>query len=264
MDRKEFQVASERKIINSVIKSLNILECFSYEVKELKLTEIANLLEVPKSTASNLVYTLVGTGYMKQNPDNLKYSLGPKVFTLGKIFEHHTNIAELSLPFMKILKDKFNETVHLSIPYGLSGLCIEKVESSNGIRMNSQVGKSLPLHCTASGKLFLSGMPKKELDEALESIELFKRTEYTITSIDRLHQEVQNIKRNGFSVANEEGELGLISIAAPVYDKNNSIAASLSIAGPTARIAEDLRDKIIKELIETSKLISLKYNYGIS
>ena len=254
-------MVSERKNINSVVKSLKILECFSREVKELKLTEISKMLEMPKSTTSNLIYTLLDMGYIEQNNENGKFRLGAKLFILGKVFEHHLNMVEIAKSYMEILRNKFNESVHLSIPYNNAGICIEKIEGFNAIGMNSQVGKTLPLHCTASGKLILSGMSGEKLETTLKNINLFKRTEATITAVDTIRKEINSIKKKGYSIAVEEGEIGLTSIAAPIYNYKGELIACLSIAGPSARIDGNVRDKIVQELLKISKEVSAKLGY---
>ncbi|MBV7273690.1 IclR family transcriptional regulator [Clostridiaceae bacterium UIB06] len=254
-------MVSERKNINSVVKSLKILECFSREVKELKLTEISKMLEMPKSTTSNLIYTLLDMGYIEQNNENGKFSLGAKLFILGKVFEHHLNMVEIAKPYMETLRNKFNESVHLSISYNNAGICIEKIEGFNAIGMNSQVGKTLPLHCTASGKLILSGMSEEKLETTLKNIDLFKRTEATITDVDIIRREINLIKEKGYSIAVEEGEIGLTSIAAPIYNYKGELIACLSIAGPSARIDGNVRDEIVQELLKISKEVSAKLGY---
>lgn len=255
-------MASERKNINSVIKSLNIMECFSRDVKELKLTEISNMLEMPKSTTSNLIYTLVDKGYLDQNNENGKFRLGTKLFMLGKIFEYQFNLIQIARPHMEILRNKFNEAVHLSIPYETEGVCVDKIEGNNTMGMNSQIGKRLPLHCTATGKLFLSGMPEDKLEKTLKSINLFRRTEHTITDVNVLRKEIEEVSKKGYSLSVEEGEVGLTSIATPIYNYNGEIIASISIAGPTVRLLEDSRILIVAEMLKVSKAISLKLGYN--
>jgi DNA-binding IclR family transcriptional regulator len=256
-------MASERKNINSVVKALNVMECFSREVKELKLTEIANRLEMPKSTTSNLIYTLMDMGYLEQNSENGKFRLGAKLFMLGKIFEYHFDLIQMARPHLERLRDAFNEAVHLSIPYETEGICVDKIEGNNSMGMNSQVGKKLPLHCTASGKLFLSGMPNDKLEKTLESIDLFKRTTHTITDVKLLRSAIEEIREKGYSLAVEEGEVGLTSMAAPIYNYNGEMIASISIAGPTVRLSEDSRTAIIAEMLNVSKMISAKLGYRI-
>lgn len=256
---------AEKKIINSIVKALKILECFSLETKELRLTEIAKMLEMPKSTASNLIYTMESMGYIEQNKDNGKFRLGPKLFVLGKSFEYHTDIIEIAKPYMENLKNKFNENIQLSMVYDregiIEGICVEKVRELNTVNVNSRVGGRIPLHCTASGKLFLSSMNEETLESTLNTIDLFKRTENTITDKEILRDEIQKIKDKGYSIAIEEGEIGITSIAVPIYKYNLEFIASLSIAAPSVRLSGDTRQKIIKDLLDTAKIISKKLGY---
>ncbi len=255
----------EKKTINSVVKALKILECFSLETKELRLTEIAKMLGIPKSTAFNLVYTMESMGYIEQNEDNGKFRLGPKLFILGKAFEYHTDIIEVAKPYMERLKNKFNENIQLSMPYDknriIEGICVEKIKEFNTVSVNSRVGGRFPLHCTASGKLFLSSMDEETLNKTLESIDLFKRTENTITDKDLLRKDILKTKKRGYGIAIEEGELGIISIAVPIYRYNFELVASLSIAAPSVRLSGEIGKEIVEELLKSAKDISKKLGY---
>lgn len=258
-------MTAEKKTINSLVKALKILECFSLETKELRLTEIAKMLDMPKSTTSNLIYTMKSMGYIEQNEDNGKFRLGTKLFILGKTFEYHTDIIEVAKPYMERLKNKFNENIQLSMAYDkdgvIEGICVEKVKEFNTVSVNSRVGGRVPLHCTASGKLFLSSMDENTLDKTLESIDLFKRTENTITDKVLLKEDILKTKKQGYGIAVEEGELGITSIAAPIYKYNFEFVASISIAAPSVRLLGDVRAQIIDELLKSAKDISEKLGY---
>lgn len=259
-------MAAEKKTINSLVKALKILECFSIETKELRLTEIAKMLEMPKSTTSNLIYTLESMGYIEQNKDNGKFRLGAKLFILGKAFEYHTDVIDIARPYMENLRDKFNENVQLSMAYDkdgiIEGICVEKAKEFNTVSVNSKVGGKIPLHCTASGKLFLASMDEQSLNKTLENIELFKRTDKTIIDKQRLKEDILKTKMQGYGVAIEEGELGITSVAAPIYGYNSEFIASLSIAAPSVRLSGDVGEQIIKELLNVAVEVSRKLGYS--
>lgn len=256
---------AEKKIINSLVKALKILECFSIETKELRLTDIAKMLDMPKSTASNLIYTMESMGYIEQNKDNGKFKLGTKLFILGKAFEYHTDIIEIARPYMEKLRNKFNENIQLSMPYDengiVEGICVEKAREFNTVSVNSRVGGKIPLHCTASRKLFLSSMDNETLYKTLDKIELFKRTENTITDKNVLKEDILRVKNQGYAMAIEEGELGITSIAVPIYEYNSQFIASLSIAAPSVRLSGEIGCEIINDLLKLAKDISEKLGY---
>ncbi|MGL4450401.1 MAG: IclR family transcriptional regulator [Sarcina sp.] len=257
-------MSSNKKTINSVIKALNILECFSYDKKELKLTEIANLLDMPKSTTSNLIYTLESVGYIEHLEESGKFRLGSKLIKAGQICESNMGILDVARAYMKSLRDKYNENVQLAIPYYNNGMLecmsIEKIDGFNDINVSSQFGKLLPLHCTASGRLFLAFVDEEILKKTIENLNMDKRTEYTKVDVKDLMKEVEKIRKNKFSIVIEEGELGIISIAAPVFDYKNKIVGAISIVAPKARIVEK-KDSIIKDLKNICNQVSFKLGY---
>lgn len=257
-------MSTNKKNINSVVKALNILECFSYENKELKLTEIAKMLDMPKSTTSNLIYTLEGMGYIELLEDSGKFKLGSKLIKVGQICEASTDVLSISKIYMKKLRDEYNENVRLTIPYYndevLECMSVEKVDGFNDINISSHFGKLLPLHCTAAGRVLLAFVQENILIETLKNIELDKKTEYTITKTEDLLKKIESIRQQGFSTVVEEGELGIISIAAPIFNYRDEVVGAISIIAPTARVIKK-KEEMINELKNKCMEVSLKLGY---
>lgn len=260
----EFCMSTNKKNINSVVKALNIIECFSYENKELKLTEIAKMLDMPKSTTSNLVYTLEGMGYIELIEASGKFKLGSKLIRVGQICEASTDILSISKVYMRELRDEYNENIRLTIPYYndeiLECMSVEKIDGLNDINISSHFGKLLPLHYTAAGRVLLAFVKDEILTKTLESMSFNKKTEYTITKSEDLLNEIKIIRQQGFSTVADEGELGIISIAAPIFNYKDEIVGAISIIAPTARVSER-RKEIIDQLKIKCMKVSLKLGY---
>ena len=223
--------------VESVRRALRILRCFSIDVPELGVSDIARQLGMHKSTVYRLLSTMELEGFVHQ-VDGGRYALGWRVFELGEAVRGWQSIRNVVLRHLQALVAETNETAHLAVLDEGSVLYVEKVESPRPLRMPSSVGKRVPPHCTALGKIFLAGLPQDQLWPLLyRSHERF--TPSTIVDPDRLRSEVDAVRANGYAVDHEEIEEGLMCIAAPILD-DKVVAAAISISGPQSRIGPRL------------------------
>jgi len=252
---------SSTNFIQSVDRALQILECFSSKEKELGVTEISKLLSLHKSTTFGLLATLENRGYIEQNFRNGKYKLGLKLFELGIQVQENMDLGDIAKPYLDELVKENNETVHLVINDKGQAVYIDKVEGTTSMRMYSQLGKRPPMYCTGVGKVILAFMPEQLLDKYLEQEELEKLTPYTITDKECLKKELKQIRTHGFSVDNEEIEIGLKCVAAPIRNHKEEIVGAISIAGPTSRMTLE-KIEILSGVIRAAAMeISNKLGY---
>jgi len=253
------------KTIQSVERAVEILELLCNSNAEMKLTDIAKKLDLNKTTVFHLIKTLELHGLVKQDAGSQSYTAGLKVLKLGNMVSENINLRRIAMPFMRNLSELYNETVHLteltSDSNGYEGICIDKIDSTQSLMISSKIGRSFPLYCTASGKLFLSGFSYERLASYEKSCPLIRYTPTTITSWDKIHEELDFIRKNECSYDNEEFDLGVYCIAAPIYDYNKEISAVMSISIPLMRKTDDYITRITKDLKDCSKKISLNLGY---
>lgn len=250
------------KVIQSVQRAIDILECFNYEKKELSLGEISETLGLNPSTVHGILLTLQVNSYIEKISEKSKYKLGAKLIEKGAMVLGGLDIRDVVSPYLELLTEKFQETSYLCI-YQQGGLyVIDKLESTlSTFSVTSKVGLKIPLHSTASGKLVLAYLDEKELDEVLKKIKLKKYTENTLIDVDTLKQDLKKIKAQGYSLENEEIERGLNTISAPVLNHMGDIIGTIGVLGPTMRM-KDKQDMIIKDLVPYSKKVSKNVGYG--
>jgi len=253
---------SER-FIQSVERAADILELFLISESELSVKEISQKLSLSKSTAHGLIKTLDHRGYLQQNPDNLKYRLGMKLFELGNFIGNHLDIRGISQPIIKALVEELMETVHLVVRERDEVIYVEKVDGPRALRIYSQVGKRAPIHCTGVGKAILAYQDEKEIERILSSTLLESFTARTITDKDDIKNELKVIKKQGFSIDDEEIELGLKCIAAPIFDHLGNVIASISCASPKMRLDEERLPKVIVGIKRAASEISNSLGYKI-
>jgi len=248
-----------KRVIKSVLRATKILDYIGNNENEVRLTKISNDLEINMSTLHSIIATLEKAGYISQNSNNHKYSLGKKLFELGKVYEGKISFTDLARPFLEKLADKFDETVQLGVLSADKVLYIDKVESKHSLRMTCQMGSKDELHSSATGKLLLAYLEEKEVDRLLKK-KLEKYTENTITERKKLKKELEKIEKQGFALDKEESEIGLNCAAAPVKDSSGKVIAAIGISTPTSRVSEaklmEIKDNLIKEASDLSDLLS--------
>lgn len=248
-------MSKEKYLIQSVCRALAIIETLS-SYSSLGITELSQKLGLHKSTVFGLLSTLEYNGYVYQNSMTGKYSLSLKLFEIGgKVYEE-LDIRNISRPHIERIVEKHQETAHLVVPDGLEIVYIDKVECTQSIRICSNVGKRMPFHCTAVGKAILANMPEEKVQEIIQKKGLPSFTNNTITSYDKLQEELSKIRTLGYAIDNEETEEGLKCVAAPIRDFNGKVIAAASVSGPRMRMNDEKISAIVEDIIVMTDQIS--------
>lgn len=248
--------------LSSVDNALKILECFTIDETEKRVTQIALELNLAKSTVSRLLKTLLNKGYVKKNSETQKYSLGTKVLTLYSSLMSNLEVVKEAHPILQELAKETSESVQLAELEGSNVIYMEQIKSSYPIQIFAHIGRINPIHCTSSGKLLLAYLQEDAKEEILK--QNFKSyTSSTITNSDILRQELFKIKKLGFCYIENEFIDGIVSISAPIRDYNKNVIAAVSLVGPIQRINGDKSQKYIQKVINTAKQISQEMGYNL-
>ncbi len=226
-------------VVKSVAKTITILESLARD-GEAGVTELASKAGMHKSTAYRFLTTLRDLGYVRQDPDSERYAATLALFELGSAILSRTEIWEHAHPVMEKLAQETHETVHLAVLQDDRLVYLHKIESTHSLRvsMRSRIGQSAPLHCTGVGKVLLAFSGPDVSRRIAERHGLPQFTNTTITDLCRLEDELEEIRRRGFAVDNEERELGVRCVAVPLRHGNTGQLAAISISAPSARLAD--------------------------
>ena len=247
------------KTIQSLERAFAILELFQNNKSELSLKEISVSLNLNKSTTFGLVNSLTTLGYLLQNEDNQKYSLGLKILSLTNAVKTNNILIRASRPYLEELSAKYRETVHSAQELNGSIVYLDKVEADTSIYINTQMGTKNYMHCTGVGKVLLAYKSPEELDMFLDQ-PLKPLTFNTITDPDDFKKEMAKIHENGYGGDDEEIEIGLSCVAVPVMKAENKPGFAISLAGPTVRMNEHKKRGVVDDLKNTAaKLSEIKY-----
>lgn len=251
------------RMIQSVQRALDIINCFDSLHVQLSLTEISQKLNLNISTVYGLIHTLSAYSYIDKNPDNGKYRLGLEFLLKANLVSQSLDLKEIGHPYLTDLTKKYHETSHLYVYQHEQIFCVDKVESPNNyFIVSARAGHKLPIHASASGKVFLAYLSEAELQNFLNNNKLTSLTDKTITDKKKLLSNLQQIREQGFGIEDEEIETGAYSIAAPIRDAAHRIVGTISVVGSLVRIKEQ-EANIRADLLEAAASISSQFGYRL-
>jgi DNA-binding IclR family transcriptional regulator len=219
-----------------VVRSFAILEAMARSGREMGVLEVSKTVKMHVSTVYRLLNTLMQREFVDQNPETEKYRLGIRLFELGLVRVRQLDFRNVALPYLRALQDEFQETVFLGTLRGNEALIIDSFSQPRGIVFGSQVGAGEPLYCTGIGKALLANLPPDRRERIVKALELRRFTSSTLTSRSELRNELDLIRKRGYSIDNEEIVEGVKCVAAPILAADGYAVASFSIAGPADRV----------------------------
>jgi DNA-binding IclR family transcriptional regulator len=239
-----------------------LLDLLALEKREMSLTEISKALGWPKSTAHGIIATLRDYYYVDQSPVNGYYRLGVRLFELGNVVARSWDIRPLALPAMQNLNNRLGEMVQLATEDQGEVLYLEKLDSTHMMRIVSDIGARLPMHCTGLGKVLLAYKKPSEIKWILNKHGMPQMTAHTITERGALEREFIKIRRQGYALDDREVMEGLRCIAAPIYDRNGGVNYAISVSGFINNMQGPHLDLVREELLRAAASISRAMGYS--
>jgi DNA-binding IclR family transcriptional regulator len=250
----------KQKRLSSVATAIQLLKSFSEDQVDIGISALSRRLGIAKSTVHRLAATLVSEGLLEQDRESEKYRLGIALFRLGALVRHRMDVSNQARPYLYELREKTNETVHLAILDGTDIMYVYNLESTQAIRMRSDIGVRKPAYCTAEGQAILAFRPPDVVDRVIER-GLPPRTPQTITDPAKLLKALAAVRQRGCAIEDEESEIGMRCISAPIRNDAGEVVASVGIAGPVTRLSKKAITAFIPHVIETADLISLRLGH---
>ncbi len=246
----------------SVNRVLDILELFVQREGGLSLTEVSHSTGLNPATSSRYLACLVERGYLIESPKKGLYHLGLKSIDFSYASRRNLKFIEFAYLPLSHLSNKVNCDVYITVFDGNSSLVVEEIGYTAAMRINSPVGRRMPLHSTACGKVHLAAMTPDQRQALYASGKLEQFTRHTITSPEQMEKELENVIRDGVAYDHEEQRLGVWAVAAPIYAGRTKIAAA-GIISQTSRmepeIVKDHAMKIISCTGEISQILGRIY-----
>jgi IclR family acetate operon transcriptional repressor len=252
----------DRKTSSTVKKAFQILFMIQKKGEEgVSFADVADEFDISKSTAHRYLTTLEELSII-QRDERDRFHFGFRLVELTGAYLSNNDLRSESHELIRELSSQTQETVHLAIPTDQGIVYIDRVDSTHSIRMASQIGSVVPYHSTALGKAILAYYSPAKVREIIQ-YGLPQKTSHTITSADQLLAEIEQIRREGFSIDNEENEIGVRCVGAPIFDYSGSVIGAISISGPITRMDEKRCLELGPIIRETGLNISARMGYDL-
>jgi DNA-binding IclR family transcriptional regulator len=248
-------LAVKTQSVPALERGLAILECLTKSQHGLTVSQLTRNLGFPKSSVHALLLTFERHGYLNRDDTSGRYRLGLRICDLANVALERIKLREQAAPLLSRLRDSTGLTAHMAILERDEVVLIEKIESPR-LRVNSWIGKRMDLHCTALGKALIAHLPDEQVAALLKSHGMLRHNDNTIVSMRRLKEELDLVRRRGYSVDDEEEEINVRCIGVPILNSQQQVLAAISITGTTAEVDEKSRDSLITNVKSTAAAIA--------
>lgn len=242
-------------------RALSILETLAESKHGLTLLELRERLNLPKSSVHSLLVALERRGYLHRREGTGRYLFGLKLFSLANMAISGLELREVARPCLRELMRATRLTVHMGILEGGDAVVVEKLEPPGIVRLATWIGKRMDVHCTGLGKALIAYLPEEDLERTITARSLPRHNENTVCGARRLRENLARTRQRGYAVDDEEDEIGLRCIGAPVFGGSGDVLAGISIAGTTAQITTENEAKLAAAVVRAAESVSRQLGY---
>lgn len=245
--------------VQSFARGLEVIRSFSASAPRQTLTEVAGRSGLSRAGARRILLTLEALGYVRS--DGKLFSLTPRILDLGFAYLSSMPIWNLAEPVMETLVAQVKESCSAAVLDGTDIVYVLRVSTHKIMSISLGVGSRLPAYCTSMGRMLLSALPEAELMDCLAASDLTARTKHTVTDVKELTAKIAQVRRQGWSLVNQELEEGLVSMAAPITNRAGQTVAALNISGQANRTsAKTMQETMLPHLLAAAQTISRMLN----
>ncbi|MDD4315748.1 MAG: IclR family transcriptional regulator [Clostridia bacterium] len=230
--------------------------------KSVGVTELAEELQVNKSTAFRVLETLRQFNMAEQNKSTSKYKLGPAVLKLSEQLYKNLNIISIARPHMQRISEEVGESVHLCILSNDSAVVIEQIMTSSRLTVNAKIGNKEPLHSSSVGKCLIAFSSPQVISQITDGMAFEKFSEKTIASKEDFFAELEKVRQRGYAIDDGEISEDIRCIAVPIFNYLNEVTYSMGVSGPTSRMTAGKIESIAANLIRTGGIISAQLGFS--
>jgi len=234
IDADDISTPDSQPFVTALARGLAVIRAFGRDRAESTLTDLAKATELPRATVRRCVHTLVGLGYAQS--DGRHFSLTPKILTLGYAYLSTAPLPRVAQPFLERISESCNESCSLSILEGDEVVYLARSARKRIMSVDLSVGSLLPAYCTSMGRVLLAALPEDEMCNRLARAKLQQFTPHTIVDPDALREILNGVRRQGFAIVDQELEIGLRSLAVPVFGAGGKVVAAMNVSAQAGRV----------------------------
>lgn len=247
--------ADDKNRIQSYRRMMDVLQCFSTVARRLTLAQIATATQLPRPTVHRILGALKEIGFIEQDVKGGGYMLGIGLYELGSLSLANMDLHREAQPFVEQLSRQCGASVHLGIFNGHAVVLIERGEVDEPRKRLSARLETAPIHCTGVGKAVGAFLPDEVVQRvAAEGLQGY--TPHTLTTLPALQRDYAKIRKRGYALDNEELQLFVRCVAAPIRNASGRVFAGISVSGPADRMTADLQQQLAPIVVETAAAIS--------
>lgn len=255
--------SSAQEYANRSMRTLLVLEAVAGFTGPVSAQALGKVVDLPKQTLHRILVTLTDSGFLQREIDSTVYYPGPRLQRMGTELLASAPGRNLRTAILTRLATEVGETCNLCIAATDHMIYLERVETDWPLRVQLPIGSRVPLHCTASGKLYLSSLADDQLGLLLRALDMYSATSNTIGSAEVLKTEISHIRKRGYAEDNEEFIEGMVAISVPVvHTGSGALLACLAVHGPSPRITLDQLRDYVPLLQQASTDLSLALTPG--
>lgn len=249
--------------MNSIEKSIEILNYLSNAKRSVGITELSSKLSFPKSTVHRILNTLLNYSIVNKDKETSKYKLGLQILKYSNSFYNSFDFRQIAKPILKKICTETGLTTFLTAWYNGRSICIDSITPSQNVNTHLfvEIGKEMPFHCTASAKVLLAYQRPETIKKIVNQKSFHKYTPKTIVDPKKIEEHLLEVRDKGFAICDEELEEGIKAIATPVRNINGKVIASITITGLSNRMSSNNIEKLTKILINSTQELSKMLGY---
>lgn len=244
-----------REFVQGLERGFAVIRAF-HDARSLTIAEVASRTGLTRAVSRRYLLTLQSLGYVALRAN--QFSLTPRILDLGSTFLSSLNVANIAPPFMEALVEELHESCSVGVLDGKDVVYVARVPARRIMSINLVVGSRLPAHATSMGKVLLAALSPAALEAYFTASQLPSLTQHTITGENALRRVLDDVRKRGWAFSDQESELGVRTVAVPLFDHSGQIQAAINVSGHAGRVSmAEVRRRYLPRLLETAGQISM-------
>ena len=246
--------------MTSLARGLIVIQAFTQQSPQMTISQLSIKTGLSRAAVRRCLYTLAKLGFAGAE-DGSRYSLRPRMLTLSHTYTTSNTLAAAAQPILERMSAALRESFSVATLDGEDIVYIARTQVNRVMAVDLHIGSRLPAYCTSMGRILLAYLPAEQLEQYLAKVNLIPHTTRTITSLEKLRLALRNVRRNGYAICDQEYEVGLRSIAVPVYSSSGRVVATLNLSGNAPRLSVlEMQNRFLTPLRNAASELSVFLN----
>ncbi|HWW97195.1 MAG TPA: IclR family transcriptional regulator C-terminal domain-containing protein [Edaphobacter sp.] len=246
--------------MTSLARGLIVIQAFTQQSPQMTISQLSIKTGLSRAAVRRCLYTLTKLGFAGAE-DGSRYSLRPRMLTLSHTYTTSNTLSSAAQPILERMSAALHESFSVATLDGEDIVYIARTQVNRVMAVDLHIGSRLPAYCTSMGRILLAYLPAEQLEQYLAKVNLVPHTTRTITSVEKLRLALRNIRRNGYAICDQEYEVGLRSIAVPVYSASGRVVATLNLSGNAPRLSVlEMQSRFLTPLRNAASELSVFLN----